>query len=280
MQDRNHDTKSRSNIEKQSTELIDSDSDVVELVAIIDFTQYQSKGDTYDEWHASYPFEAMVSALYLKDLMGYSDTDLHRRLSENPEEAHGGSKIYAENAPKGIDVPGGETLLHYIIQLDSADIHDILDEAIEVQLKRAKRHLEFTRPVEIAIDMTYVVYYGEHGPEANYGLDNQNVVVMGAPPSIGFDCCYKFATASIAGDNVRFTLAVRPHTKEQSIGELVREIHWAAAEHVSIQTVYANAEFYSAEVIQTPVEPGSNYAIRVPANDRVNSQIARANHDV
>jgi hypothetical protein len=170
--------------------------------------------------------------------------------------------------------------LHYIKQLDPADIHYILDEAIEVQLKSAKRHLEFTRPVEIAIDMTYVAYYGEHGPEVNYGPDNENIVVMGAPPSKGYDWCYKFATVSIVGDNVRFKLAVRPHTKGQSIGELVREIYWAAAEHVSIQMVYADAEFYSAEVIQTLEESGSNYAIRVPKNNRVKRQIARANHDI
>lgn len=201
-------------------------------------------------------------------------------LSSETCAANEGSQIYADNAPKGVDVPDGETLLHYIKQLDPADIHDILDEAIEVQLKSAKRHLEFTRPVEIAIDMTYVAYYGEHGPEVNYGPEDENVVVMGAPPSKGFDWCYKFATVSIVGDNVRFMLAVRPHTKGQSIGELVREIYWTAAEHVSIQTVYADAEFYSAEVIQTLEESGSNYVIRVPANDRVKRQMARANHDV
>ncbi|WP_232700822.1 transposase [Halobacterium wangiae] len=399
MPNRNNDTKSHSNIEKQAIELIEADADIVELVTGIDFKQYRSRGDTYDDWHASYPFEAMLRALYLKDLMGYSNTDLHRWLTENPEKAealgfdelpsrttfgrawrnrlsdelrtqiqhtthrileyaheqgnplglkslepdekedvsertedrvirektlevleafrdllygsidldrpeagtqydtgellglesflsseacaaHGGSKVYADNAPKGVDVPEGETLLHYIKQLDPADIHDILDEAIEVQLKSAKRHLEFTRPVEIAIDMTYVAYYGEHGPEVNYGPDDEHVVVMGAPPSKGYDWCYKFATVSIVGDNVRFMLAVRPHTKGQSIGELVREIYWAAAEHVSIRMVYADAEFYSAEVIQTLEESGSNYAIRVPKNDRVKRQIARANHDV
>ncbi|GAA0266831.1 transposase [Halobacterium noricense] len=392
-------TKSRSKIEKEAIELIDEGANAINVVARVDVSSYRSQGDAYDEWHASYPFEAMIRTLYLKDLMGYSDTELHRRLSNNPDEArrlgfeglpsrttfvrtwqnriteqtrtriqhtthrileyahehgnplglkslepdekdevsdrtedrlirektlevteefrdllygsidldrpeagtqydtgellglesflsseacaaNGGSQIYEDNAPKGVDVPEGETLLHYIKQLDPADIHDILDEAIEVQLKSAKRHLEFTRPVEIGIDMTYVGYYGEHGPEVNYGPNDEQVVVMGAPPSKGFDWCYKFATVSIVGDNVRFMLAVRPHTKGQSVGELVREIYWAAAEHVSIQTVYADAEFYSAEVIQTLEESSSNYLIRVPANKRVKRQIARANHDV
>ena len=37
-------------------------------------------------------------------------------LSSRACAAHGGSKIYADNAPKGVDVPEGETLLHYIKQ--------------------------------------------------------------------------------------------------------------------------------------------------------------------
>lgn len=87
MQDRNHDTKSRSNIEKQAIELIEVDADIIDFVTGIDFTQYQSRGDTYDDWHASYPFKAMLRALYFKDLMGYSNTDLHRWLTENPDKA-------------------------------------------------------------------------------------------------------------------------------------------------------------------------------------------------
>lgn len=79
--------KSRSGIENQAIEQINKGADIIELVAELDFSLYKERGDTYDDWHASYPFEAMLRALYLKELMGYSDTELHERLSENPREA-------------------------------------------------------------------------------------------------------------------------------------------------------------------------------------------------
>ena len=79
--------KSRSRIEKQAIEQIEAGANIIELVAELDLSPYKERGDTYDDWHASYPFEAMLRALYLKELMGYSDTDLHERLSENPKEA-------------------------------------------------------------------------------------------------------------------------------------------------------------------------------------------------
>jgi len=194
--------------------------------------------------------------------------------------AEQGSEIYSDYAPKGVNVPEGETLLHYIKQLDIEDIFDVIQQGVEVQLKAARRHLEFTRPVEIAIDMTYVAYYSDDHEALNYGEENDQVVVMGAPPTKGFDWCLKFATASIVGDNVRFMIALRPHTKGQKIGELLREVYWAAAEHVSIQTVYADAEFYSADAIQGLNETGSTYVIRVAENERVSRQIERATHDV
>ena len=390
-------TKARSNIEKQAIELIVEDADIIGLVTGIDFTLYRSQGDTYDEWHASYPFEPMLRALYLKDLMGYSDTDLHRRLTENSEEATAlgfesvpsrttfirtwrnrlsdelrtqvqhtthrileyaheqgnpiglrsletedksdvskrtedrvirkksieaaqdlrellygaidlqrpdtgtqyatteflglesllcsetcaaeqGSEIYGDHAPKGVSVPEGETLLHYIKQLDVEDVFEVIQQGVDVQLKTARRHLEFERPVDLAIDMTYVAYYSDDHEALNYGDDE--AVVLGAPPSKGFDWCFKFATACIVGDNPRFMIAVRPHTKGQTIGELVREVYWEAAEHVSIQTVYADAEFYSADAIHSLEETGSTYVIRVPENARVKRQIERADHDV
>lgn len=66
----------------------------------------------------------------------------------------------------------------------------------------------------------------------------------------------------------------------QKIGELLREAYWAAAEHVSIQPVYADVEFYSADAIQGLNETGSTYVIRVPENERVSRQIERPNHNV
>jgi hypothetical protein len=391
--------KSRSRIEKQAIAQIDNGADVIELIAELDLSPYRSQGDTYDEWHASYPFEAMLRALFLKELMGYSDTDLHKRLTDNPVEAKAlgfeevpsrttfgrtwrnrlsrefcdrvqhtthrileyskeqgnpiglrsleteekpdvsdrtedrvireksleaaedlrdllygavdlqrpdtgtkysraeflglesflcangdaaetGSDTYGDKAPKGIDVPDGETLLHYVKQLDADDILKVIHQGINVELKAARRHLEFTRPVEVAIDMTYIPYYGQRDGSLAYGKENEHVTVVGALPSKKYDWCLKFATVSIVGDNVRFMLAVRPHTKGQRIGKLVRELYWDAAEHVNIKRMYADSEFYTAETFKALNEAGTTFVIPAPRNQRVKRQIDRADNDV
>jgi hypothetical protein len=396
---KNNSEKSRSRIEKQAIEKIDEGADVIELITELDLSPYRSHGDTYDDWHASYSFEAMVRALYLKDLMGYNDTDLHQRLSDNPEEAEAlgfdklpdrttfgrtwndrlsqgfrnrvqhtthrileyskdqgnpiglrsleteeksdvstrtenrvirekslevaedlrdllygavdlqrpdtgtqysraeflglesylcsdcvaaetGSDTYGDRAPKGVDVPDGDTLLHYIKQLDIDDIHKVIQQGINVQLKTSRRHLEFSRPVEVAIDMTYIPYYGERDRSLALGDNNNQVTVVGAPPSKDYDWCLKFATVSIVGDNVRFMLAVRPHIKGQQIGEIARELYWDAAEHVNIKRVYADSEFYTTETVKSLNEAGTDFVISVPRNQRVKRQIERADQDV
>lgn len=54
----------------------------------------------------------------------------------------------------------------------------------------AKHHFEFDRPTDVAIDMTYVAYYG----------DREEVeMIMGTPDSKAYDWCYKFATLTVVG---------------------------------------------------------------------------------
>jgi len=101
--------------------------------------------------------------------------------------AEQGSEIYADNAPRGVETPDGDTHLHYLKDLEPHEIFERLQQATDIQIKAARRHLEFSRPVEIAIDMTYVAYYGEREEDINYGPENEKVVVMGAPPTKGFD---------------------------------------------------------------------------------------------
>jgi hypothetical protein len=151
---------------------------------------------------------------------------------------------------------------------------------MEPIITAAKRHLQFNRPVDLAIDITYVAYYGERGKEVNTGPDQAPVVVQGAPPTKDYEWCYKFATASIVGDNVKFTLAVRPRIKGQPLGTVVRELFWTAREHVNISTVYADSEFYAADVISALEEAGVSYIIPARSDARVQRFLNRMEKDV
>jgi hypothetical protein len=392
--------KARSTVEKQAIELIDEGADVIELLGALNLSRYQRRGDSYEGSDRATAFEPMLRSLYLKELLGYSDTELHRRLTSNPEEAadlgfdddiparttfgrtwknrfseelcgrvqrasesiieyaheqgnplglrsletedrsevsdrtqtrdirekskevtqemrellygavdlrrpqtgtqydtssflglqsllcaeecaaEQGSEIYADHAPRGVQAPDGDTHLLYLKSLKRSQILDNFHRVAERQLKAARRQLEFNRPVEIAIDMTYVAYRGKRGKEVNCGENNEDIVVMGAPPTKSYRWCYKFATVSIVGNNVRFMIAVRPHIKGQGMDDLVRKLYWDAREHVNIKAVYADSEFYAAGVVQALEETGSKYLIRVPENVRVQRQIRRQDQDV
>jgi hypothetical protein len=169
------------------------------------------------------------------------------------------------------EVPDSDTHLHYLKQLTDEQILKFTHNSIEVMLAQAKRHLEFDRPVELAFDITYVAYYGER---------DELVMVSGAPDSKQYDWCYKFATASIVGNNVKFTLALRPVQKGETYGEIVRDLYWAAREYVSIRRVYADRAFFSADVLLSLQETGSEYIIPARKNSRIKSEIRRMTHDV
>jgi hypothetical protein len=185
--------------------------------------------------------------------------------------AEDGSDIYADNAPRGVESPDADTHLHYLKDLEPAEIFNQLSQAIGAQVKAARRHLEFSRPVEIAIDMTYVAYYGAR---------DEIEMVMGAPGTKEYEWCYKFATLTVVGENVKFTLAMRPVQKGDKIGEIVRDLLEDAREHVTVSMVYADSEFCSAEALRVIEEANANYVIPSPKNKRVKREIERMSEDV
>lgn len=171
--------------------------------------------------------------------------------------------------------PDADTHLYYLKKLSPEDVQSIIDRSAGVMVREARKHLEFDRPVDIAIDMTYIAYYGQRDDRTNAGPERDRVVVQGAPPSKSYEWCYKFGTASIVGDNVKFTLAMRPDHKGKSTGELVRELFWAAREHVSINSVYADRGFYAADVVAALEEANVNYIIPAARTVRIKRELSR-----
>lgn len=75
----------------------------------------------------------------------------------------------------------------------------MMNNACKKILTQAKQHVEFERPVQLAIDITYVAYYGEQ---------DELEGAQGAPENKKYDWCHKFATAAIVGENIHFTVAI------------------------------------------------------------------------
>lgn len=195
---------------------------------------------------------------------------LQSLLSLNEVAAENGGNLLADRDGTE-NAPDADTHLHYIKQLSADQITAFVTDGVEAMLEQAKRHLEFKRPVELAIDATSIEIPGDH---------RELEMAMGTRDPEDDGSRYRFATASIVGENVKFTLAMRPIKKGETIGEVVRELYWQAREHVSIKMVYADREFYSADVIRTLNETGSKYIIAVPQRKRLKREVQRMSNDV
>lgn len=183
------------------------------------------------------------------------------------------------------DGPSGETLLESVKEMSVEEIATQLNFALRKTYTRAKprlRELEadngsrFGTRAKIALDITYVAYYGDRD-----GM----VWLQGAPDDKEYRWCHKFATAVIVGQNTHYVVGVCPlgsteyantdayPGEEQSyyVGDVARRLLSIADEYVNIRMVYADREFHSADVIQTLEDKGLNYVIPAVKNDRIGS---------
>lgn len=152
--------------------------------------------------------------------------------------------------------------------------------AVAKLFTRAKVKDEFSVPVTLAIDVTYVGYYADH-EELEW--------VVGAPDSKEYDWCFQFATAAIVEDNTHFTVAMLPvgHSEHRDgdaypgpdrtyrAGEIVRDLLDIATSRIRVDTVVADREFYAADVIAACEEHDVFYLIPANRNDRVKRTLRR-----
>jgi hypothetical protein len=170
------------------------------------------------------------------------------------------------------ETPTGDAHLRTIQLLDRDDILQLIQNGIGVIVNAASRHSDlFERQVTAAIDTTTVGYWAD-GDELE--------MVMGAPPDKEYDVCYEFATLSVVGENVKFTLAIRPRKKGEHYGEVVRDLVMKAKQYATIDTVYADSAFAAVGVIQALEHHRMKYVIPIPKNVRVKRFIQRMDNDV
>jgi len=181
------------------------------------------------------------------------------------------------------DGPSGETLLEAMKQMSVEEIARVMNFALRKTYTRAKprlRELEqengrrFGVRAKIALDITYVAYYGDR---------DEMAWVQGAPEDKGYDWCHKFATAVIVGENTHYVIAVCPlgstefadtqayAGKDGSyyVGDVARRLLSIAEEYMNIHLVYADREFHAADVINTLETHGLSYVIPAVRNERI-----------
>jgi hypothetical protein len=210
----------------------------------------------------------------------------------NHEAANGGGETLGDilnpepedDDPFYEDGPSGETLVESIKQMSVDEITEAVNYALEKTYTRAKpalNQLNQSYNVLLAIDITYVAYWGE-----TEGLE----WLQGAPDDKEYQWCHKFATAIIVGENTHFTVGVQPlgsveyadneaypGNTEQSYhcGDVVRRLVDRANEYVDIHTVYADREFYAADVFHALEEARVHYVIPAPQRARLKRKVKR-----
>ncbi|SEP00563.1 IS4 transposase [Halogranum amylolyticum] len=193
--------------------------------------------------------------------------------------AEDGTTIYGDTTTRENGSPDGDTVLHWFKQLKRKKIVGFVDDCIGRMIKPAKRHLEFTRPADVAIDITYLAYYPDKDEVVLFTEEDEEMV-QGTPDSKEYELCYKIATCCIVGENVKFTLGVEPVPLGHSMGKIVRSLIWKAKKHVSIDTVYADRGFDAADVIRSLNEAGVDYVIPRRKTSRVKNFIRQMEHEV
>ncbi|WP_340100929.1 transposase [Salinibaculum salinum] len=228
----------------------------------------------------------------------YDDEELlllESLLGATGTAANGGAETYGDHVnpepnvddPFFADGPTGETLLEAIKDLEIETITEMVNRGAARVVTRAKPTIEFEQPAMVAIDMTYIAYYGER---------EELVRVQGAPEDKSYDWCHKVATASIVGDNILFTAAMLPigdaddhdpdayagEEKSYRVGGVVRRLVdiVEARTTLRIRRVFADREFHAADVVAALEERGLFYVIPAARDDRIKRFIARMNEDV
>jgi hypothetical protein len=214
----------------------------------------------------SFDFKREENAHYADD--AFLELQTHMGLTASAAES--GTDLFAQDSDRDY-APDADTHLRTIQQLDPDDVLEMVDEGISRMADQASQHLSFARPVAVAIDMTYVAYFGER---------DELEMVMGAPKSKSYDWCHKFATLTVVGDSVKFTLAMRPVQKGDHVFEIVDDLVEQAREHVPIGTVYADAEFCAAGTFRVLNDANLDFVIPSPKNQRVKREIERMEHDI
>lgn len=209
--------------------------------------------------------------------------------------ANGGAETYGDHVnpdpdlddPFFEDGPSGETLLTAIKGLEPAAIAEMVNRGAARVLTRAKPSLEFERPVMLAIDITYVAYYGER---------DELVRVQGAPDDKTYDWCHKFATANVVGDNVLFTAAMLPvgnadnhdpdtypgEDKTYRAGGVIRQLVDIVEERADLRVwrLFADREFHAVDVVAALEERDIFYVIPAVRDDCIKRFIARMSDEV
>jgi len=172
---------------------------------------------------------------------------------------HQGSKLMSDEENFKNKVPHSRTLLGYLKLLNKEEIESMFLQAFERVFRIAKMQGFFNSEVDVAIDFTDWLYYG----------DKNDMGVTEGKPKLGTSHRFKFATVKIVEKNNDFVLMALPVFKFTNLRELVRKLVNYAKSKVKVRYFYIDREFFSAKYISLFDEIGIKYIMPAIKNEKV-----------
>jgi putative transposase len=173
----------------------------------------------------------------------YSTIDLLDMLTHvamTKDFTENGSKTYKIQNSKA---PSADTVLYHLNKFeDIEEIEDMFYKAFDKIFEIAKKENKLLnrRKVDVAIDLTYQLYYG----------DKNDFMVVETKPQKGTSHCFRFATINIVVAGQRFTLLALPMHKFTTKEEVVEKLINYAKIKIRINYVYLDRGFFSTELIK------------------------------
>jgi len=162
--------------------------------------------------------------------------DLLTYVAMNHDFTNNGSKTFEllkENTP------ASNTVIHHIKKLDSDYVEKLFMKTFDRLIKIATKYKPFKERVDLAIDITEQMYYG----------DKNDYMVCETKPKDGSSHCFRYITINVVENGKRFTLLALPMHKFTTKAKVVRKLINYAKSKVKIRHVYLDRGFFNSEII-------------------------------
>jgi putative transposase len=155
--------------------------------------------------------------------------------------------------------PNGDTLLYHIKKFNTSELLESYERITDQIITIAKDRGILKGPVDVAIDYTDQLYYG----------DKNDPGVVGTKPQKGTTWAFRFATLTIIESYCRLTIKAIPVYENTPKSKVVAELLNYAKERIKIRVVCVDRGFYSAKVLSTIENLGFKYLIPALSNPRI-----------
>jgi len=188
--------------------------------------------------------------------------DLLTYVAMNHDFTNNGSKTFEllkENTP------ASNTVIYHIKKLDVDYVENLFIKAFDILIKSATKHKPFKRRVDLAIDITEQMYYG----------DKNDYMVCETKPKDGTSHCFRYITINVVENGKRFTLLALPMHKFTTKAKVVRKLIEYAKSKVKIRYVYLDRGFFNSEIINLLKELRIKFLMPAIKNVKIQRYMAK-----